>query len=213
LGVVEVALARSRTALAHSNASLASALASEERATLRAMHDHTTGLPNRALFDDRLSHALALAERHDWTLAVMFLDLDRFKNVNDVHGHAAGDAVLKEVAKRLAQDARDEDTVCRNGGDEFLYLLMNPKGRDNVERIAAAVIENLARTIRVGEKQLNIRPSIGIAIYPDGGSTGEALIQNADAAMYRAKKIDCGYAVHEPLSGGDHDESANGAVA
>ena len=204
LKVVEVALARSKAALAETNASLASALASEERANLRAMHDHTTGLPNRALFDDRLSHALALAERHDWTVAVMFLDLDRFKNVNDVHGHAAGDVVLKEVAKRLAQDARDEDTVCRNGGDEFLYLLMNPKGRDNVERIAAAVIENLARTIRVGEKQLSVRPSIGIAIYPEGGSTGEALIQSADAAMYRAKNIECGYAVHEPQSSRDH---------
>ena len=198
LKLVEVALASSRTALAQTSASLVSALASEERANLRALHDHTTGLPNRALFDDRLSQALALAERHDWTVAVMFLDLDRFKNVNDVHGHAAGDIVLKEVAKRLAQEARDEDTVCRNGGDEFLYLLMNPQGQDNVERIAAAVIENLARTIRVGEKQLTVRPSIGIAIYPEGGVTGEVLIQNADAAMYSAKKTKCGYAVHAP---------------
>ena len=206
LKVVEVALASSRTALAQANASLASALASEERANLRALRDHTTGLPNRTLFDDRLSHALALAERHNWTVAVMFLDLDRFKNVNDVHGHAAGDVVLKEVAKRLAQDARDEDTVCRNGGDEFLYLLMNPQGRDNVERIAAAVIENLARTIRLGEKQLTVRPSIGIAIYPADGVTGEALIQNADAAMYRAKKMARGYAVHEPQVGHDQPE-------
>ena len=168
LKVVDVALASSRTALAETTAALASALASEEQANLRALHDHTTGLPNRALFDDRLAHALALAGRHDWTVAVMFLDLDRFKNVNDVHGHAAGDIVLIEVAKRLAQDARDEDTVCRNGGDEFLYLLINPQGPGNVERIAAAVIENLSRPIRVGEKQLTVRPSIGIAIYPDG---------------------------------------------
>ena len=207
LKVVEVALASSRTALAETTASLASALASEERASLRALHDHATGLPNRALFDDRLSQALALADRHGWTVAVMFLDLDRFKNVNDVHGHAAGDVVLKEVAKRLAQDARDEDTVCRNGGDEFLYLLMNPQGRDNVERIAAAVIQNLARAILVGEKQLTVRPSIGIAIYPDGGVDGDTLIQNADAAMYRAKKIECGYAVHEPHVGHDQSET------
>jgi diguanylate cyclase (GGDEF)-like protein len=88
--------------------------------------------------------------------------------------------------------------VCRNGGDEFLYLLMNPRGRENVERIAASVIENLARTIRVGEKQLTVRPSNGIAIYPDGGVDGPALIQNADAAMYRAKKSACGYALHDP---------------
>ena len=203
LKVVEVALASSRTALAETTAALAFALESEEQANLRALHDRTTGLPNRVLFDDRLAHALALAERHDWTVAVMFLDLDRFKTVNDVHGHAAGDAVLIEVAKRLAQDARDEDTVCRNGGDEFLYLLMNPQGLDNVERIAAAVIENLSRTIRVGQKELNVRPSIGIAIYPDGGVNGEALIQNADAAMYRAKKIACGYAVHKAETGRD----------
>ena len=201
LKVVEVALASSRTALAETTVALASALASEEQANLRALHDHTTGLPNRALFDDRLAQALALAERHDWTVAVMFLDLDGFKGVNDVHGHAAGDVVLKEIAKRLARSARDEDTVCRNGGDEFLYLLMNPQGKDNVKRIAAAVIENLSRLIRVGEKQLTVRPSVGIAIYPDGGVKGDALIQNADAAMYRAKKIKCGYAFHEPIAG------------
>ena len=91
LKLVEVALASSRTALAETSVSLASALAGEERANRRALHDHTTGLPNRALFDDRLAQALALADRHDWTVAVMFLDLDRFKQVNDVHGHAAGD--------------------------------------------------------------------------------------------------------------------------
>ena len=204
LKLVEIALANSRTTLAETTRSLASALVGEERANRKALHDHATGLPNRALFDDRLAQALALAERHGWTVAVMFLDLDHFKNVNDVHGHAAGDVVLKEVAKRLAQNARDEDSVCRNGGDEFLYLLMNPQGRSNVEKIAAAVIENLARTIRVGEKQLTVRPSIGIAIYPDGGGNADALIQNADAAMYRAKKIACGYAVHEAQPGRDH---------
>ena len=195
--LVEVALAKARTALAETTVSLASAQDGEERAIRRALHDHTTGLPNRVLFDDRLTHALALAERHDWTVAVMFLDLDKFKSVNDVHGHAAGDLVLKEIAKRLEQDARDEDTVCRNGGDEFLYLLMNPQGRRNVESIAASVIHSLARSIRVGQVDVTVRPSIGIAIYPGGGLTGDALIQNADAAMYRAKKIDCGFAVHE----------------
>jgi diguanylate cyclase len=211
LKVVELALASSKAALAETSASLETALAGEERANIRALHDHTTGLPNRALFDDRLSQALALAERRDWTVAVMFLDLDRFKSVNDVHGHAAGDSVLKEVAKRLTQDARAEDTVCRNGGDEFLYLLMNPGGRDNVERIAAAVIENLARPIPVGQQHLSVRPSIGIALYPEGGVTGEALIQNADAAMYRAKKIPCGYAFDDPRA--DHHRSTTDASA
>ena len=206
LRLVEAELARSTTALAETSASLESAPAGEERANFRALHDHMTGLPNRALFDDRLAHALALAKRRDWTIAVMFLDLDRFKNVNDVHGHAAGDVVLKEIATRLAHHARAEDTVCRNGGDEFLYLLMDPQGRVNVERIAAAVIQNLSRTIHLGPEQLTVRPSVGIAIYPDGGIDGSALIQNADAAMYRAKKIACGYAVHEALCAQDQRE-------
>ena len=196
LKLVEAALARARTALSETSDSLEAALANEERANRRALHDTATGLPNRTLFDDRLAHALALAQRRGWTVAVMFLDLDRFKSVNDVHGHAAGDVVLKEIARRLAENARGEDTVCRNGGDEFLVLLMNPQGRGNVERIAEAIIDNLSRSIQVGPTQLSVRPSIGIAIYPEGGVDGETLIQNADAAMYCAKRTHCGYAVH-----------------
>jgi diguanylate cyclase (GGDEF)-like protein len=153
----------------------------------RALHDSMTGLPNRELFNDRLAHAIALAMRHAWTLAVMFLDLDRFKSINDTHGHAVGDGVLKEVAKRLSQHARDEDTVCRNGGDEFLYILMNPKGGDNIRRIAEALVETIGLPIDMGELRPVIKASIGIAIYPDNGTTGEQLIRNADAAMYRAK--------------------------
>lgn len=184
----EIALMQSHEALAQSEAALTVALEGEKQATLRALHDPATGLPNRALFDDRLAHAIALAERHGWTLAVMFLDLDRFKSVNDVHGHAAGDSVLKEVARRLSLSCRDEDTVCRNGGDEFLYLLMNPQGSENIERIAGSVVKNIAQPIRIDDLQLFIEPSIGIAIYPDDGMSGEELIRNADAAMYRAKK-------------------------
>jgi two-component system cell cycle response regulator len=153
----------------------------------RALHDSMTGLPNRDLFDDRLAHAIALATRHAWTLAVMFLDLDRFKCINDTHGHAVGDGVLKEVAKRLLQHARDEDTVCRNGGDEFLYVLMNPQGGENIQRIAEALVKTIGQPIDMGELQPAIKASIGIAIYPDDGTTGEQLIRNADAAMYRAK--------------------------
>jgi two-component system, cell cycle response regulator len=153
-----------------------------------AFHDSMTGLPNRALFDDRLVHAIALAKRHDWTLAVMFLDLDRFKVINDTHGHAAGDWVLKEVAKRLLQRSRAEDTVCRNGGDEFLYLLMNPQGNENIERIAGTLLKTIGQPIDMGDLQLVMKASIGFAVYPDNGTTGEQLIRNADAAMYRAKK-------------------------
>jgi two-component system, cell cycle response regulator len=153
----------------------------------KALYDSMTGLPNRDLFDDRLAHAIALATRHAWTLAVMFLDLDRFKSINDTHGHAVGDRVLKAVAKRLLQHARDEDTVCRNGGDEFLYIVMNPQGGENIQRIAETLVTTIAQPIDMGELQPVIKASIGIAIYPDNGTTGEQLIRNADAAMYRAK--------------------------
>jgi diguanylate cyclase (GGDEF)-like protein len=171
---------------------LATAREGKRKAQLRALHDSTTGLPNRDLFDDRLGHAIAQAKRHDWTLAVMFLDLDRFKCINDTHGHAVGDGVLKEVAKRLLQHSRDEDTVCRNGGDEFLYLLMNPQGSENIERIAGVLLKNIAQPIDMGDLQPVIKASIGIAIYPDNGATGEQLIRNADTAMYRAKKSTTG---------------------
>jgi two-component system cell cycle response regulator len=158
----------------------------------RTLHDVTTGLPNRSLFNDRLKHAIALAKRHTWTLAVMFLDLDRFKCINDAHGHAVGDEVLKRVAKRLVEHAREEDTVCRNGGDEFLYLLVNPQGIENTERIAAAILKTIGQPIDVGDLQLVINASIGIAVHPGDGTSEEELIRDADTAMYRAKKAGVG---------------------
>ena len=154
----------------------------------KALHDSTTGLPNRDLFDDRLTHAIALAKRHTWTLAVMFLDLDRFKYINDTHGHTVGDAVLKEVAKRLLEHTRDEDTVCRNGGDEFLYLMINPHSSENIGRVADALLKAIRQPIDVDDLTHVIEASIGIAVYPNDGTTGEQLISNADTAMYRAKK-------------------------
>jgi diguanylate cyclase (GGDEF)-like protein len=159
----------------------------------RVLHDATTGLPNRDLFDDRLTHAIALARRHAWTLAVMFLDLDRFKEINDTHGHAVGDAVLKEVAKRFVQHTREEDTVCRNGGDEFLYLAMNPQGTGNIEAIAGKLSTVIGQPVDLGDLQVVIKASIGIAVYPDNGTSGEQLIRNADTAMYRAKKATTGF--------------------
>ncbi len=196
LKTVELALARSRKALARTESSLAVSKEEERRSKLLALHDAATGLPNRVLFDDRLSHALSLAERQQWTLAVMFLDLDRFKSINDQFGHAAGDAVLKEVAQRLLQHARDEDTVCRNGGDEFLYLLVNPQGTENVERIARNILAKVSVPIQLGTLELVISPSIGIALFPDHAVNGADLIARADAAMYRAKRGLRGYAVH-----------------
>ena len=190
---VEIALTRSRVALAEAETALLTAQEDERHATLRALHDPATGLPNRVLFDDRVTQGISLAERHGWSLAVMFLDLDRFKSINDDHGHAAGDLVLREVANRLSQHARDEDTVCRSGGDEFLYLLVNPKSRADVERKAIAVLGDIAQAIEVGGRGLVIRASIGVALYPGDGTTVDQLVRNADTAMYRAKNGACGY--------------------
>jgi diguanylate cyclase (GGDEF)-like protein len=189
----KIALTESREMLVDSQAALAISQEGERDARRRALHDSMTGLPNRDLFDDRLSNAISLAGRHEWTLAVMFLDLDGFKKINDTHGHAAGDSVLKEVARRLSLHSRDEDTVCRNGGDEFLYLLVNPRGKENIERIARTVSAYIAEPIVVGSRQFVVNASIGVAVYPGDGPTGDELIKSADTAMYRAKahESDC----------------------
>ena len=188
LGHLENVLSQTQVALAFSEAALTAAQLEAHEAHARSLHDSLTGLPNRELFDDRLGKAISLASRHGWTLAVMFLDLDEFKSVNDAYGHATGDAILKKTAERLQQRVRDEDTVCRNGGDEFLYLLMNPGGEENLERIAKSVSLVISQPISIGELLIGIKASIGIASYPIDGRSGNDLIKNADAAMYRAKQ-------------------------
>ena len=190
---LETALSQSQLALASTEAALTAAHLVAHEAQIRSLHDSLTGLPNRELFDDRLAKAIALAHRHNWPLAVMFLDLDQFKSINDAHGHAAGDAVLKEIAERLLGRTRDEDTVCRTGGDEFMYLLMNPGAEEHVESIASSVLRAISQPLAVGALDFAVKPSIGIAIYPSDGSSGNELIKNADAAMYRAKKHPRGF--------------------
>ena len=196
----EAELAGARKALTEAQAELSLAKEGEKEARLTALHDSNTGLPNRDLFDARLEQAISTAKRRGWTLAVMFFDLDRFKRINDTHGHAAGDAVLQEVARRLSQQAREEDTVCRNGGDEFLYLLVNPQGRQNIERIAISVSERIGQPLTWSNALLEVSASIGIAVYPDDAESGEQLIQRADAAMYLAKKRRAGYAFTNELN-------------
>jgi diguanylate cyclase len=190
--VTEYSQQNSQNTLAHTEAVLSAAKRDVHKAQLRALHDFLTGLPNRQLFDDRLAHAISLAKRHDWTLAVMFLDLDQFKSINDAHGHTIGDFILKTIAERLLQYARHEDTVCRNGGDEFLYLVMNPQGRENIGNIADSMFRTIAQPVAVADLDFVIKPSIGIAVYPDHGSSGEQLIANADTAMYHAKRCSRG---------------------
>lgn len=184
----ETALADAQEALVRTEEALAHSQLKEEVSRQLSLHDPLTGLPNRELFGDRLAQAIAMAERHAWTLAVMFLDLDRFKTINDERGHAAGDAVLKQTALRLNRCSRDEDTVCRLGGDEFLILLINPQGAGTVERIARGVFEEINAPIELDGTSLHITASIGIACFPEHATTGVQLVTHADAAMYAAKR-------------------------
>jgi diguanylate cyclase len=144
-----------------------------------ALHDALTGLPNFTLFKDRLEVALTHAQRHHWRVAVMFIDLDRFKEVNDTHGHHVGDACLKEVADRLESVTRGDDTVCRRGGDEFQFLMMEAGERPVIAAIGAP--------FALGAVQVEVSASIGIAVFPDEGHSAQELIEKADAAMYAAK--------------------------
>jgi diguanylate cyclase (GGDEF)-like protein len=153
-----------------------------------ATHDSLTGLPNRVLLDDRLMQAIAHAERDGQQFAVLVIDLDRFKLVNDSLGHRAGDELLNEVARRLSGIVRSIDTVARVGGDEFVLVVSpSPEGQD-AEQVAYRAIEALQAPTRISGVDLRISPSIGIAFYPRDGASTEALMVNADAAMYCAKQ-------------------------
>ena len=160
----------------------------EERLSHIANHDALTGLPNRTLLFDRLRQTMADANRHDSLLAVMFLDLDRFKVINDTLGHEAGDRLLKAVAARLRLCARAGDTIARLGGDEFTLVITAIKHVDDAARVAQKVLDSLARPLRVDERELFVTASIGITLYPFDSDDMETLLKNADIAMYRAKE-------------------------
>lgn len=159
----------------------------EEYIQRLAHFDLLTGLPNRALFADRINHAISMALRSNTKLAVMFIDLDHFKNINDNLGHRIGDALLIEIAMRLKSAIRDEDTVSRLGGDEFIVLLPDADA-DGAAHVAEKLLETASRFCRIAQHELIVTASIGIAMYPDDGSDFEALSQCADVAMYRAKR-------------------------
>lgn len=160
----------------------------EEKIRYQALHDLQTGLPNRMLFNDRLSLALANAHRRQGLLAVMFMDLDRFKTINDTLGHDIGDQLLQGVAKRLKDCLRESDTVARWGGDEFTLLLPEVIDVKEAANIAQRILEALKPAFNLEGHQLHITNSIGIALYPDDGEVAETLLKNADTALYRAKK-------------------------
>ena len=166
----------------------------KDLATQASLHDALTGLPNRALFYDRLEHGLEQAKRHGWNLAVMFLDLDKFKQINDEHGHDIGDKVLLTIAKRLKEITRSDDTICRFGGDEFLYLLMEVKNKRGVVNVINKLVKAIETPCDEIEPNLVVKPSIGIALFPENGDNSEDLIKSADEAMYAAKKSQSAYA-------------------
>jgi diguanylate cyclase (GGDEF)-like protein len=158
-----------------------------------AFYDALTGLPNRMLFNDRLKQVLAQAARHGRGVAVMFIDLDGFKLVNDSFGHDVGDTVLRRVAQRLQASMRAEDTVSRHGGDEFLCIMMEANDERDIAKVAGKMITVIATPTEVGDVKLIVKPSIGIAVYPKDGETAKELIAKADTAMYRAKRTCTGY--------------------
>ena len=161
---------------------------SRERLDFLAHHDSLTELPNRTLLNDRLEMAINTAKRRQEKVGLLFIDLDRFKNINDSLGHAAGDQILRQTALRLKKVIRNDDTVARLGGDEFVVLLPRVHDERDLAEVAIKVREELLKPYLVEEMPLHLSPSIGIAIYPEDGSSPSELIKNADAAMYLAKE-------------------------
>jgi diguanylate cyclase (GGDEF)-like protein len=163
-------------------------LTSEQQQRDLAQHDMLTGLANRALFSDRLNQALVIAQRDHTRFALLYLDLDKFKPVNDNYGHAVGDVLLKEVALRMTQRVRESDTVARIGGDEFVILLRAIDAGHGEITVAESIRNSLNQPFQIENHPIAISCSIGIAIYPDHGRTEAELSRQADAAMYRAKE-------------------------
>ncbi|MFT3848309.1 MAG: EAL domain-containing protein [Propionivibrio sp.] len=160
----------------------------QKRIEYLAHHDALTGLPNRLLLCDRMAQAQAQAHRMQSRVALMFLDLDRFKTINDSLGHPVGDALLKEIVERLKGCVRESDTISRQGGDEFIILLNDVRDGEAIARVADKIHQRMADPIVLGSHTLNTSFSIGIAIYPDDGSDFDTLLQKADTAMYHAKE-------------------------
>jgi diguanylate cyclase (GGDEF)-like protein len=153
-----------------------------------AQHDFLTGLPNRVLLEDRVSQAIAFASRHTKKVAVLFLDLDGFKHINDSLGHRTGDKLLRSIAKCLVDSVRASDTVSRQGGDEFIVLLSEMEHSEDAAIKVKRVLQAVAEMHSIDQHDLHVTASIGVSVYPDDGLDAETLLKNADTAMYRAKE-------------------------
>jgi len=193
-------LAVANVALEAANAALSSSRDGERRAQHLATHDKLTSLPNRYAFDERLDQALAPLDRPAPALAVFFVDLDGFKPINDCHGHAVGDELLRIVATRLVGAVRSSDLVCRIGGDEFACLVAQPLARQQLSRLAHELFAAVSSPAQIGPLKLSVRPSIGIARCPTDGDTRATLLMNADTAMFRAKRGRLGHAFFDRRS-------------
>ena len=156
--------------------------------THSAQHDFLTGLPNRMLLNDRVNQAITLAPRHNKKVAVLFLDLDGFKHINDSLGHPIGDKLLQSIAKRLVDCVRGSDTVSRQGGDEFVVLLSEMEQSEDAAISALRILQAVAEAHSIDQHDLHVTTSIGVSVYPDDGQDAETLIKNADTAMYQAKE-------------------------
>lgn len=163
--------------------------AAQDKIHYMAMHDLLTGLPNRMLLNDRLQQAMLASKRDDDKVALMFIDLDKFKPVNDTLGHDVGDQLLRLAAVRMLGCVRVSDTVARIGGDEFIVLLRNVTGAQEAIHVAEKICTVLSQSFDLADHHLTISCSIGIALYPDHGDDGVELTKNADIAMYRAKEL------------------------
>jgi two-component system, cell cycle response regulator len=181
-----------------------------------ALHDPLTGLANRRLLVDRMSVAVAQARRSKGCMAVMYLDLDGFKEINDTLGHGAGDLLLQSVSKRLTDTVREEDTVARLGGDEFVMTLPHIHGNAAAAGMAAKVIEAVSQPYDIEGRTVHMTVSVGIGIYPEDGNDAEALMKSADTALYEAKRAGKNtYRVGTQTPAGDaaQPERKNGVTA
>jgi diguanylate cyclase (GGDEF)-like protein len=191
---LELEMSDARAALAQARAELAGMQAGERAARHLALHDGLTALPNRDFFRQQLDRALNRADGQHRPLALLYIDLDAFKPINDTHGHGIGDELLRIIAARLNRAVRANDSVGRMGGDEFACLITDLPGRGQIERLACKLFDAVSMPVMVGDLRLCVRPSIGIALCPADGTTPDTLLVRADAAMYRAKREGCGHA-------------------
>lgn len=198
---LELALFDTQVYLAQARADLAGSRDGARRAQYQALHDGLTELPNRRCFGQRLAQAIQEARPEQPAVAVLYLDLDDFKLVNDEHGHAVGDEVLKIVAARLRRTVRASDMVSRIGGDEFACLRASDADPRPLLQLANKLYQAVVAPMTVGALSLRIQPSIGIAVFPFDGACAESLLKSADMAMYTAKRARLGHAFHDSKPG------------